>query len=313
MQCSFVICNKGVLILLIVFKQILLLAVFVFIGYFLSKTNKIDKCHTKLLSALEVNVFLPALVFKTFSNNFTVKYISENYKLIIISSITVAIIALFAHFFSKLLTENSYKRSIYTYSLTIPNISYFGYPLTQGIFGEAFLLSVMVFAIPTNVYMYTLGFSMLTKNKFNAKQLLNPVIITMILGAIIGLSGIKLPSFISELLSTASAPVAPISMLLLGIVLSEYSFSNLLKIKTVYLVTALRLIVIPAVIIIILKLLGLDMAVIPTIMLFAMPCGLNTVVFPKLVDEDCEIGAALALISTTLSIITIPIWLHFFI
>lgn len=296
----------------IVLKQIFILAVFVFVGYFLCKTKKVDKSHTKLLSALEVNVFLPALVFKTFSDNFTVKYISENYMLIIVSSVIVSVISISAHFFAKLLTKNNYKRFVYTYSLTIPNISYFGFPLARGIFGDVFLLSLMIFAIPTYVYMYTVGLSKLTKTKFSIKQLLNPVMLAMILGAIFGLLNITLPSFITELLGTASAPVGPISMLLLGMVLSEYSFSKLLKIKTVYLITLLRLVIIPFTIILILKFLRLEFAIIPTIMLFAMPCGLNTVVFPKLVDEDCKTGAALALVSTTLSIITIPIWLYFF-
>ena len=44
-------------------------------------------------------------------------------------------------------------------------------------------------------------------------------------------------------------------------------------------------------------------------MVLAMPCGMNTIVFPKLVGEDCKPGAALAFITTVLCIVTIPICL----
>ena len=42
-------------------------------------------------------------------------------------------------------------------------------------------------------------------------------------------------------------------------------------------------------------------------MQYAMPCGLNTIVFPKLIGENCEIGAGLALVSNVLAIFTIPL------
>ena len=46
--------------------------------------------------------------------------------------------------------------------------------------------------------------------------------------------------------------------------------------------------------------------------LFAMPCGLNTIVFPRLVGEKCEIGAGLAFISSILSLITLPLLVQIF-
>jgi predicted permease len=47
-------------------------------------------------------------------------------------------------------------------------------------------------------------------------------------------------------------------------------------------------------------------------LVLAMPCGLNTIIFPKLVGEDCEIGASLACVSTILSCISIPLVLAVF-
>ena len=48
------------------------------------------------------------------------------------------------------------------------------------------------------------------------------------------------------------------------------------------------------------------------VLFLALPCGLNTIIFPKMVEENCKIGAGLALVSTTLACITIPVLMTVF-
>lgn len=296
----------------VVFKQVAILFIFAIIGFTLCKTKKIDSSHTKFLSTLVVWVFLPATTFKSFSTNFTFKYITEKYDIIITSVIALVIISTLAFFLSKILTKDKYRRSVYAYSLTVPNSGYMGIPLTQAIYGEAMLLNVLLFSLPIQLYLYTIGYCSLTKAKLTFKKLLNPPLTAIALGAIFGLSGLTLPEFAVDFLSTASAPMGPCTMLILGMTLSEYKFSKLLKPDMNYLISVLRLVVIPAGAVLILKLLSLDNVILPALIVYSMSCGLNTVVFPKLVDEDCETGAALALISTALSMATIPFMLSVF-
>lgn len=296
----------------VVLGQVAILLLFAIIGFVLCKTGKINHNHSKFLSTLVVFIFLPATTFKSFSTNFTLKYITEKYNIILTSAIGVIIISIMSFYLSKVLTKDKYRRAVYTYSLTVPNSGYMGIPLTKAVFGDAMLLNVLLFALPINIYLYSIGYCSLTKTKLTFKKLLNPPLIAIGLGAIVGLSGLNLPEFITNFLSTASAPMGPSTMLILGMTLSEYKLGKLLKIKMNYLVSLLRLVIIPALSVFILKLIGNENVILPALIVYSMPCGLNTVVFPKLVDEDCETGAALALISTALSVITIPFMLHFF-
>lgn len=295
----------------IVLKQVAILLLFAIIGFVLCKAGKINHTHSKFLSTLVVFIFLPATTFKSFSTNFTIKYITEKYDIILTSAIGVIVISTVSFYLSKVLTKDKYRRAVYTYSLTVPNSGYMGIPLTKAVFGDAMLLNVLLFALPINIYLYSIGYCSLTKTKLTFKKLLNPPLIAIGLGAIVGLSGLKLPEFATDFLSTASAPMGPSTMLILGMTLSEYKLGKLLKIKMNYLVSILRLVIIPTLAVLILKLIGYENVILPALIVYSMPCGLNTVVFPKLVDEDCETGAALALISTALSVITIPLMLHF--
>jgi predicted permease len=51
-------------------------------------------------------------------------------------------------------------------------------------------------------------------------------------------------------------------------------------------------------------------AVYPAVVIMGcMPCGLNTIVFPSLVGEDCRMGARFVLLSHLLCLASIPFWI----
>ena len=74
-----------------------------------------------------------------------------------------------------------------------------------------------------------------------------------------------------------------------------------------------RLLVLPCATAGVMTLLGIDPTVTAVALLVsAMPCGMNTIVFPKLVGEDCRTGAALTCVTSILCCVTIPLCLWFF-
>ena len=296
----------------IVIEQVLLLLLFVAIGYTLCKVKKADSGHAKLLSCLCFYVFLPSTVFKTFAANFNPPYLKAHYPLVLASAVILVTMILLAKPAAKLLTKDGYKQCVYRYSMTISNYGYVGYALAGGVFGDQMLLNVMMFVLPVYLYTYSAGYAMLTKTKLNFRRLINPPLMAVVLGAVVGWLGIDLPNLFDLLISKAAGCTAPISMLLTGMVISDYAIGSMLKEKMNYVVVGIRLLVIPLLIAGILKLLGLDSLIIPAIMVLAMPCGLNTVVFPKLVGEDCSTGAALAFVSSILCCLTVPLCLWIF-
>ena len=153
---------------------------------------------------------------------------------------------------------------------------------------------------------------MLTKTPFSLKKIFSPVVIASIFGAIIGLTGFQLPYVLDALVDKCAACMAPVCMLMVGMVISEFKLLSLMKGKKNYIVAALRLLILPCAIAGSLKLLGFDDIVIPALMMYAMPCGMNTVVFPRLVDEDCQTGASLTLITSVLACVTVPICVALF-
>ena len=293
----------------VIFKQIFILYVFLFAGWLIGKLKKEKAAHSEILSVLLVNIFLPFKVFGTFANNFTVAYFTEKYTYLIASVILIAVLMLISHFAPKLLTKRPYERRVYSYSFVITNYGYLGYVLIEAVFGEAALAAFMFFAIPFIIYTYTVGYALLTGGKNPIKRLLNPITVSIVLGMAVGISGLKMPDVISKIISMGSSCVGPLSMLLTGITLSVFVIKELLTNKTAYIFCGLRLVVIPAAAFAVCTLLKLDFVLPMILIITCMPCGLNTIVFPKLIGEDCKPGARLALISHLISLVTLPLWL----
>lgn len=289
-----------------VFQQVLLLLTFITVGYVLCKTKKADNKQSKLLSVLGFYIFLPANLFSTFSANFNADYLSRKWPLILVCAVFVVVMFFVGIPLSKLLSKDKYQQAIYRYSMISPNYGYMGYALARGMLSGEALLDVMMFGIPLTLYTYTLGYCMLTGGKVSVKRLINPPNIGMLAGAVAGMTGLALPGLVNNLLSMAVACMGPISMLLTGMVISEYNMKKMLTNKPVYVMTALRLLVIPICVGGVLRLLRLEFALLPALTLLCASCGLNTIVFPKLVGQDCSTGASLACVSSVLCPLTIP-------
>ncbi len=295
--------------MLLVFKQIFLLYIFLFLGWIVGKLKKDKASHSDILSILLVNIFLPCKVFNTFANNFTVSYFREKYYLLIASSVLLAAVSVIAFFLPRLLTKHPYERKIYRYSFTVTNYSYLGYALIEAVFGESVLASFIFFGIPFIIYTYTLGYAMLTGKGNPVKKLLNPITVAIVVGMVFGVFNVPLPDVIGKAVSMGSACVGPLSMILTGMTLSAFAIKELVSDKRAYVFSFLRLLVIPAAVFGVCKLFCLDAVLPMALIITCMPCGLNTIVFPKLVGEDCKLGARLALISHVFSMATLPLWL----
>lgn len=294
-----------------VFEQVAVFLLFAAAGYLLGKTKKVNTDHAKILSVLTVYLLFPCNILKTYTANFSAEYISQKYGFILVSMGIIAVMIIISRLVSGLFSKHPYQRRVYEYSILFSNSGYMGYPLMEALFGEKMLLDMMVFSIPVTTCIYTIGFCSLTKRSLSGKNLLNPAVFAIAAGMVLGISGVQLPGFVTKTFSSASGCLGPVTMLLAGITVSQFEFKKMVLNYRVYLVSVLRLLVIPLGIAAVLTLLGLERYRLVAAFLYAMPCGLNAVVFPKLVDEDCSVGAAVAFVSTVLCCITIPVVVDF--
>lgn len=297
-------------------KQLLVLYTFIIAGVILGRWRKDMAGKSSLLSFLTVNLLLPCKMFLNFSKNFTVDYLKTNYVTIFISVGVLFLLLLLGGIVGKFLSrKDTYGQKVYKYSITVSNYAYFGYVLMENAFGSAALNNMMVFCLPFSLYCYTFGVALLMDKKVSFKSLLTPTPIAIFLGIFLGLTGLKLPEVITTVASSASSAMGPITMLLVGLVLSGFGLKEMLPNWQAWVFSLIKLVVLPAIIFGVCKVLGLFMtlpaSVYPVaVFVAAMPCGLNPVIYPRLIGKDCSMGAKLIPLTAILSVITIPLWLY---
>ena len=168
--------------------------------------------------------------------------------MMLVSAALIPVVAIIARVISKFLSGEKYQQDVNMYSMSIPNIGYMGYPLAEAVYGTAGMMDCMMFGLPMSIYINTYCYNLLTAGK-KAKsiwsQIFTPAMIGILVGCVVGIFGWKVPKILMNIAQMGNHCVAPVSMLLTGMALSEFSIKELLGNKKVYIVCAIRLIAVP--------------------------------------------------------------------
>ncbi len=296
-------------------NQIAFLFGFIVIGYILVKLKVLPENSAKVLSKLENTIFIPALVMGTFIENFTIERIGAAWKLLSVSFIIACIAIPFAILVSKLVTKDKYIQKIYTYGLSFSNFGFMGNAVVKSLFPDIFF-EYLVFTLPLWILIYIWGVPRLLiadsgkKHTFreSLKSFVNPMFIAMLIGMVIGLLNIELPEWTLSLINVSGDCMSPIAMILTGVVVSSISLKKTFTNVRIYIVSIIRLIIMPVLFIAVASFFKISEATyICALCSLAMPLGLNTIVIPSALGKDTTIAAGMTVVSHLLSCITIPL------
>ena len=296
-----------------VLNQMLFLFLCMLIGFVLRKGKILSEETDKTLSRLENYVFVPALTLNSFRQYCTPQnlrtYAGSLGYAVFFLVLCIAAAAVLARFF----TKDQAQAGIYKYALAVSNFGFMGNSLVLGLFGNEVLFRYLIYTLPGNVFCFSLGMVWLTagKKKFTARMLVNPMFIAMLAGIVLGLTGLPLPSFVQNTISGCAGCFSPVAMILTGFVIAGYRPRVLLAKKNIYVLSLVRLIVIPLAIYGLCLLLKVPEQIrILTMVSVSMPIGLNTIVFPAAYGGDETPGASMALISNVLGLAAVPLMMQ---
>lgn len=296
-----------------VVEKILTLAIIVVIGIIMARVNLMTLDVRKKLSSMLVYIIAPLYVVKSFQ----IEYSDDILK----SMGIVVLIALFIIFLGLTLAKivwrkkEEKKAQVLAHASGFMNCAFIGFPLIYSIYGDLGVLYGSVYVIAFQCFLWTLGVMIFTgKSEKWYKPFMQPGIIGVAIGLTLFILKIKLPPFLYDSISMVGSMTPPLAMLIIGAFLSEVDVLHSLKDFPTYVTAFFRLILAPAIVLLILKLLGYS----PSdgvffgaaIILAGMPSATNTVLFATTYDSDAKYSASVVSISTILSAFTIPLWLY---
>ncbi|MGI6622276.1 MAG: AEC family transporter [Clostridiaceae bacterium] len=293
-----------------IFNQVAILFVILLIGLVAGKYKIIDSTGTKKLSEVLLFVTSPMMVLNSFFIEFSKERI-VNVLWIIGTGIGMFIISIFL---SKVIYGKFEEKivPVLRFTAIFSNCGYMGLPLLYAVFGSEGVFYGSFYIVTFHTVLWSYGYMMYggkeSKAKIIKRLLINPSIIALYIGLIIFLFSISVPETIMGAVRAVGDMTMPLSMLIIGGIMSSTKLLAVFSDWRVYLSSLIRLIVMPLLYFAITYLLGvpsLPIAVMVT--LLAMPAAANTTIFAEMFDKDAVFASKCVTVSTILSIITAPI------
>lgn len=296
-------------------NQMAFLFLLILLGFILTKKGLLAQTAAGVLSRLENYIFIPALVLKTFIENFTMEKLGAAGSIFLVSFVMILIIMPIAVLAARLCSKDRYTQNIYTYGLAFSNFTFMGNAIVSALFPDIFF-EYLIFTMPLWIVIYIWGVPVLLLSEAGQKQglkerlrsFVNPMFISMLVGMVIGLSGMSLPDWVTSTASSCAGCMSPIAMLLTGITVASADLKKIFTNVSIYVVSVIRLVLFPLAMMVVLYILKpSESLTICAICSVAMPLGLNTIVIPSAYGKDTTVAAGMAIISHVLSCITIPV------
>lgn len=289
-----------------VFLQVLILFIFMGCGFFGAKKKFINEEGSKVVSDIILYFVTPCLII----NSFNIAYDSSKFEGLIICLIAFMSIQVASALLGFLLFRKGKQESlrILRFATVFSNTGYMGIPLQKAVLGDEGVFYGSVCVAAFNIFVWTFGIICMSGDKKQMspiKLVLNPGLIATTIGIVIFLFSIKLPTPISSAIGSMAELNTPLAMMVIGYNLAGSNVLSSLKKGSVYLVSTLRLIIIPLLALGILLLCGVGgTQLISLIIAVSAPVAGLTTVFSVKYGNDTPLSVNLVALTTLLSIIT---------
>lgn len=313
-------------VLLTVFSLVILMIP----GFIFAKTKLLGETGDKVLSNLVLYGCQPMLMITGFQKTGYRSDIALNILIVFGLALAVHLIMIGIVSIAVRNKNGDAKLRVLRFASVFGNCGYMGIPFLTMLFagteylGELLIYGSVVIAV-FNVLNWSLGVFMITGNKKDMslkKAVVNPVIICVILGMILFFAiqtplvdlakqGSILDSIIELIMKGVSflaEMVTPLSMIVIGMRLANIKPKALFLDKWAYVSSGFKLIVMSIVSMLIVGFLPVSETIKYAVFFaLSMPSATGTVMFAVRFGGDADSASVMVLLSTILSIITIPL------
>ena len=295
---------------ILLFRKILNMFLIMGIGAVLYKKEVISDRTTEDLGRVLIQVVLPSVVFSQMWTDYTPERQQSLIRCLALGLAAQAVaIGISWLVFHK--DEDAAHRGCSAFS----NVGFFGIPVVTAAMGSTAVFFVAPTVGTANLLMSTLLVMWLSGSTQYVKLrsvLLNPALISLVCGTVLFFLRVPKPEIVSDLLGTVNQLNTPIALLLSGAFLAKSDLIGALSKGRVWQVTLMRLVLIPAMILLLFRLLPVGTLDEKTAVWISLSCpiGMNLPVYSRLYrPDDVAVSAEEVCITTLLSMITLPLGL----
>ncbi len=294
--------------------QVIIIFFYMTVGFFLAKSKKINTEGVRQVTNILLLVVTPCVLIKSYQEKIEAYSFDllKGLGIAVLLTVLIHFLAIFISFVFKKEDSGIYK--VNQFSSVYSNCGFMAIPLlsatlgSDGVFyGSAYLAIFTIFYWIHGVIVYTGSRKSITLKS----AIINPGVLGTVIALALFLPRITLPSIMMEAVSGFASLNTPLSMMILGTYLANISFKKAITRPSLYAVSFLRLLFIPALSVLLVVILRFIFPIEPIIansilIPAACPVAAITALFATKFDNDAYYASELVALSTVFSIVTIP-------
>ena len=298
---------------LLLMEKILSLFLVVIIGYCIVHWGLLDEKDARPISNFVMYVISPCVFFSAFNQTYT----AERFRgllLTVLAGVLVHVVYITA---ARALKKPLHLLNIEQASLAYTNAGNLTIPLVASVLGEEWTFYACGYAVVQTVLMWTHCCSLVSgKNMMQVKKIiLNPNIIAMAISFILFMTGIQLPGLLESTITDLSGMIGPLSMIVIGMSIAKMDLKKVfLGSGRIYLVSFLRLLAFPCLIIILFRFCGIfhlhsqsKEILLVSMLAASAPAAASVTQFAQIYRKDYELASSINVCTVIFCIITIPL------
>ena len=295
---------------LIVLKALMKMVLLLLIGFIATKAGVLNEERCRMVTDIVLKILMPCLVISGFLGGYDEARLRN-----LLTALALAVISQLANIvICRVLLHRSDRyphwridRGIATFS----NIGFIGVPLITSLYGEEGLLYVTMLVGVSNIAQWAYGEPDISGD-FSIKAVLHtfkqPVMIASFAGLAVFFLRLPLPEFVSGTITNIGNCCTTIPMMLVGSSLARCDIGKVAGKLRTYFVMAVKLIIVPLAVILIMKLADApEIVKISLLIPMACPPATATTMLSIRYGLDDSYAAALTGFGTLLSVATIPL------
>ena len=283
----------------------------ILVGMFLKRRGIVDGAAQRCLTDLCIQVVIPCNILKSYFVKLDPSVLRACGILLVVAVLLILVCmglnrVLFNHY------EGAQKK-VLQYCTLISNGGFLGNAVAEGVYGLTGLLYASMYLIPMRIIMWSAGTSYFIAQENNRKQVLrnivtHPCLVAVYIGMVRMLLDLPVPTLLSSTIATIGSCNTALTMFIIGMILSDVKLTTLFTRTTLWLST-LRLVLLPLLVWLLCQGMGLEpVATGVAVLMTGMPAGSTAAIFAARYNSDAEFASKCVVLSTLLSMVTIPVW-----
>ena len=284
-------------------------------GYIFRKRSIISVNQIGAVNSIVVNLTWPCLVIDAMQIKFSADTLKDAGYIVIVCFIAFAVIAVLGIPIVKHLKLNKSKQYLVLFMFLQGNTGFIGIPVIKALYGTNALFYAAIVEFSHDIFLFTIGVLLIQMSagvslKIRPLDLLSPGLVGVIIGIVLFIMDFKLPDVLGGSIEMIGNATTPLTMFSIGFQLGNIRLKEFFKEWQVYAVLFVKLMIVPAITVIILMILSEEIALLEKviIILFAMPIASVASIFSQQYKGEVEFATKSVLLSTVMSLVTVPIF-----